>query len=221
MQIHAKQSRYRTTSTNVLLIISSALLACICVEIFLRWYGYNPMNWTGDGRSLIIRPSVIQERIYEAIPNANGRVWGADVAINSAGFRDREYSAKKPAGVYRIAVIGDSIAFGNNLPVDDTFSNQLEQLFAGSEQEVEVLNLSLGGYDTLQEVSTLEHAGLQYAPDLVVLSYCFNDIGVSSINLEYINRARQYNSSPIYRLGSVLQGPVRQNQCEVFRRIDR
>ena len=89
------------------------------------------MNWTGDGRSLIIGPSVIQERIYEAIPNAKGRVWGTDVAINSAGFRDRDYSVKKPAGVYRIAVIGDSIAFGNNLPVDDTFSNQLEQLFAG------------------------------------------------------------------------------------------
>ena len=34
----------------------------------------------------------------------------------------------------------------------------------------------------------------------VILGYCFIDIGVSSINIESVNKASRYDSSPIYRL---------------------
>ena len=34
----------------------------------------------------------------------------------------------------------------------------------------------------------------------VVLGYCFIDIGVSSINIESVNKASRHDSSPIYRL---------------------
>ena len=103
--------------------------------------------------------------------------------INSFGFRDREFALDKPADVFRILVIGDSIAYGfcnprQPLRPDQTFSKQLEQRLnarRGNGPRIEVLNLGVSGYDTTQEVRFLEVAGLQFIPDLVVLSYCLND----------------------------------------------
>ena len=62
-----------------------------------------------------------------------------------------------------------------------------------------MLNLGLGGYNTLQAVSTLEHAGIQFQPDLVVVGYCINDIKDTSPNLKYIQQAKKYSSS-IYQI---------------------
>ena len=57
-------------------------------------------------------------------------------------------------------------------------------------------NLAVGGYDTLQEIAVLERHGLKYKPNLVVVAYCLNDIGISSVNLEYIERLIERQASP-------------------------
>ena len=49
-----------------------------------------------------------------------------------------------------------------------------------------MLNLGVGGYDTLNEVAVLEETGLAFSPDLVVLAYCINDAGVHSANAHTI-----------------------------------
>jgi lysophospholipase L1-like esterase len=193
------KNKLRALSSNIVLIIASVFFAILTVEVYLRWQGYNPMKWTGEGRDLILRPSSSDGRLYEATPNATGFVWNTEISINSAGFRGPNLSTDKAAGVKRIIVLGDSVAFGNNLAIEDTISSQLEQLFVVGNQRVEVLNLALGGYDTHQEVSTLEHLGLPFQPDAVVLAYCFNDIGVDSVNLAYIKKAQRYRSSLIYK----------------------
>lgn len=162
--------------------------------------GYNPFGRIDKyGRHLLIRPSQSQDRKYEAIPNANAFVWGTQYHINSYGFRGKEYKTEKDKNVYRIVILGDSIAFGNMISMDDAFSQQLETFFNNQKKNVEVLNLGLGGYDTLQEVATLEDIGVQFHPDLVVVGYCLNDIGVSSPNLQYIRRIQKYGS-PVYRI---------------------
>jgi len=161
--------------------------------------GYNPFSefFENQGRAIFIQPSENTERIFEATPNTQGRGWGTDISINHYGFRGRDYSLEKPPGVYRIVVLGDSITFGNNLPADQNYPALLEKIFSRNGKHVEVLNLGLGGYDTLQEVATLEDVGLQFSPDLVILGYCINDIGVASGNLNYIKRLKNYGR-PIY-----------------------
>ena len=104
--------------------------------------------------------------------------------INAYGLRDRDYSIKKPGDVFRIVVLGDSIAFGycdgdELLPVDSLFTEVLERnlnqrSFPGI-REVEVINLSVSGYDSRQEVAYLEHKGTALSPDLVMVAYCLND----------------------------------------------
>ena len=78
----------------------------------------------------------------------------------------------KPSGVYRIVVLGDSVAMG--LHVDDSeaiFPRVLERLLAQRGLKAEVINLAVSGYNTQQEVEMLKAKGLQYHPDLVLLAY--------------------------------------------------
>jgi lysophospholipase L1-like esterase len=189
----------RRPISNILLVVFSIVITCMILEVILRVVGYHPFKELLNGRELILRPSEIKERTYEATPNAEGSAWGTQIKINSYGFRDREYRLEKGSGVYRIITIGDSITFGNLLQAEDVYPEQLEALYEAEGKHVEVLNLGLGGYNTLQEVSTLEQIGIQFAPDLVVVGYCINDIGDTSPNLRYIQAAQKYGSS-IYHL---------------------
>ena len=97
--------------------------------------------------------------------------------INSYGIRDREYSIKKPEGVFRIVVIGDSVGYGfcndkEVLDVEHLFSKQLERGLQGQKSfPIEVINLCVSGYDTLQEVEFLYQKGLALKPDLVLVAW--------------------------------------------------
>lgn len=95
---------------------------------------------------------------------------------NSLGFRDRERAVEKPPGVFRILVLGDSIAAGQAVrEAADVFPARLEAGLAAAGVAAEVINFAVTGYDTRQEVALLEDRGLRFAPDLVLLAYCLND----------------------------------------------
>ena len=194
-----QQTPTRHTS-NILLVIFSMVITFVVLEAALRLIGYHPFDIRLlNGRELILRPSAHKERIYEASPNSEGNAWRTQVKINGHGFRDKEYSIEKDAGTFRIVALGDSVTFGNFLLAEDTYPDQLEALWAETGKAVEVLNLGLGGYDTVQEVATLEHIGVQFQPDFVVVGYVINDMGIESANLRYIEQAQNYGSF-IYKL---------------------
>ena len=187
----------RAGLVNFSLVVGSTIFCFLILETALRVAGYNPLRGQAGGRELILRKSDNPEMLYELTPNSRGIAWGAPVAINSHGFRDREYDLAKPDDFYRIGVIGDSITFGNNLEADETYSKHLENLFKEHRMAVQVLNFGVGGYDTAQEVAFLEEIGLKFDIDEVIVGYCMNDAGVVSLNLRYIQRATTYGS-PIY-----------------------
>lgn len=88
------------------------------------------------------------------------------IRVNSRGIRsDREYAPSKPAGTRRIIVCGDSMPAGQFVSNTDRFSELLERRSPG----LEVINLSLEGSGTDQQVLLYEHLGLQFEHDLVVL----------------------------------------------------
>ena len=97
-------------------------------------------------------------------------------ASNRLGFRDRDHELTKPAGTYRVVVLGDSIGAGLRIGrYEDTFPAILESSLRQAGHDVEVLNFCVSGYNTRQEVETLKDKGLAYDPDLVLLQYCLND----------------------------------------------
>lgn len=102
-------------------------------------------------------------------------------AHNALGMKDWEYPAAKPSGTYRILILGDSVAFGYGLDTAETFENQLEMLLARRfrDRRIEVLNMSVPGYNTAQELLKLRRDGLGLKPDLVVVAYTMNDDAAS------------------------------------------
>jgi len=61
--------------------------------------------------------------------------------------------------------------------LEQSFSRQLEARARAAGYEVEILNMGVGGYDTLQEYLDFQTFGQQYAPDLVLLVFhAINDV---------------------------------------------
>jgi len=166
-------------------------LVVLAIEVALRVAGYNPLQKATEGTGFFLAASADPDLAYVLVPDTRGRAWGADISINSLGFRDRDYDHKKPDGAYRILVIGDSITFGNRMLVADTYPEQLEAMCVEADRRVEVLNMGVGGYDPLNEVALLERRGQDLAPDRVVVGYCINDAGVQSANLSIIRFLEQ------------------------------
>ncbi|HYN05636.1 MAG TPA: SGNH/GDSL hydrolase family protein, partial [Vicinamibacteria bacterium] len=119
--------------------------------------------------------------------------------VNAEGLRGRETTVEKPAGVRRVAVLGDSIAFGYWVADEDGFPRQLEAMLnpAGAAGDrVEVLNFGVPGYNLDQEIEALRAKVLAFAPDLVVVAFCLNDLeGIFSYELGLVqDRAERAQS---------------------------
>jgi hypothetical protein len=113
---------------------------------------------------------------YTLKPNHTGEAFGAALTTNSLGFRGREWSQAKAPGTLRIALLGDSHGFGYGITIEQTFGELLAQrLQARLGRPVEVLNCSVIGYNTGQELAALEGKVLQLQPDLVMVLTCSND----------------------------------------------
>nr|WP_298721448.1 hypothetical protein [uncultured Steroidobacter sp.] len=104
-------------------------------------------------------------------------VWnGRAFTTNTFGMRDQQYSLQKPAGTYRIALLGPSHAMGNGVADGETFEHLVEQRL-NSQQEsndprrFEILNFAVDGFTLPQELAMLEDRVLQFAPDMVIVTH--------------------------------------------------
>jgi hypothetical protein len=101
--------------------------------------------------------------------------------INALGLRDVERTLAKPAGVYRIVVLGDSMVAGLQVAQEETFSARLETALAAEMPpggaRVEVWNAGVDGYGTAQQLLLLDERLAAAAPDLVLATvFLRNDV---------------------------------------------
>ena len=112
----------------------------------------------------------------------------AIVSTNIFGHRDREHDIKKPEGVFRIAVLGDSYAQAYQVNQKEAFWAVLEDRLNQSDafgKKVEVLNFGVSGYGTAQELLMLRHKAWNFDPDFVLLAFLTgNDVLNNSKTLE-------------------------------------
>jgi hypothetical protein len=92
---------------------------------------------------------------------------------NHAGFRGREFSADKPAGVYRIAIVGDSFTFGNGVRQEDRYSDVLQRELPA---HIEVLNFGTAGANTPEHLDTVTRLLQEVHPDFILLQWYVNDV---------------------------------------------
>ena len=68
------------------------------------------------------------------------------VRYNKHGYRDYEYSLKKPEGIFRVLVLGDSQTFGHGIKdLKDTWVKKLEAKLQkeGRNASIEALSISI------------------------------------------------------------------------------
>ncbi len=73
---------------------------------------------------LIVRVDDLREVVLR--PDDTVVKGGVSWRTNAQGMRDRSYSVAKPAGTFRIALVGDSIAAGWGVDVEERFESILE-----------------------------------------------------------------------------------------------
>ena len=131
------------------------------IALYMKYGFVREYQWVND-----------QELKYIYRPN---RVFGKGIKTNSLGMCDREYTYDKPEGMFRIAVVGDSLTACG--PKETMYTEQLKELFARCKGpgSYEVMNFGVNGYNTRQEARITETLVMKFHPDLIVVSYVLND----------------------------------------------
>jgi GDSL-like Lipase/Acylhydrolase family len=164
-------------AVNLLLLLVSISIALVIGEIATRLLLRD---------SIVLFPRNFATARYDGvtlrrlIPNTT--FWHTSIdgswefRTNSQGFRDDEdYQYAKPATCLRILVLGDSQTEGHEVRQSATFSKVLEQQLRASGLDAEVLNTGISGFGTADELMFLEHEGMKYRPDAVVVAFFGND----------------------------------------------
>jgi GDSL-like Lipase/Acylhydrolase family len=129
---------------------------------------------------------------YRLKPGGTGHFqMGIPAVANSQGLRDVEVSLRKPPGVFRILVLGDSFTVGANVRQEEAYPKVLEKrLKSVYGPRIEVVNAGVGGWDPFQYAQYFSHYGYKFEPDLVLVGFFVgNDTFDDKTSVEQSNMA--------------------------------
>ena len=134
-------------------------------------------------------------------PNSKLKANGVNIFINESGFRmPGKIRYEKKKGLFRIALLGDSIIFGYKIADEFTISKRIEKYlkkykFPGVDQ-IEVLNFGVPGYNMTQYLAALKKYAMRYKPDLVIVGLAvLNDF--DGFFMSYLKRGN-LNPIPVF-----------------------
>lgn len=129
-------------------------------------------NLTGCGLEEFLQPDTAMGCRHIPGKRVVWRLEGfSDEKLSSAGLRDVEHTIAKPAGVVRIALLGDSATEALQVRLPRTYARLLEKQLKEQGANVEVLNFGCSSYSTGQEFLQLKNEVAQYKPDITILMY--------------------------------------------------
>ncbi len=165
---------------NVLQFGVFVVMCFLALEVSYRVYAHglvalNPLAMNSMSTIIdsgLVRASEYPDVWFELQPDLDVWHMGARLRTNSRGLADREYPLAKPAGVFRIAVVGSSWSMASGVDQDDTWHAVLERRLnaTGGAGRVEVINFAVEQYGISEILGTLRHKVPQYQPDLVIVS---------------------------------------------------
>jgi hypothetical protein len=162
-----------------------------------------------DSAPLVMRVDDLREVVLKRGDAAEK--WGVHWQTNAQGMRDRAYAIDKPAGTFRIALVGDSIGAGWGVNVEQRFESILEQTWDARSRQlgglmVEIVNCAVPGHSPGQRWYHFGQVGWLMQPDLVICEATEADIGWDERRLRYLLARGLGWNSPIYRPALVTAG---------------
>lgn len=183
---------------NVLLsLVASVVMALLAFEVGLRAIGKGPVESllqhderTGWSK----RPSASVER--------SGPEFDVRIETNQLGLVDDPMATPtKPAGLYRLLVLGDSFTQGFTVSRDDLYVDLLEQRWRSEGRPMDVVNAGTEAWSTDQEVAWFLANGERFQPDFVLLAAYENDLYWNG-QARYITRGA---AKPLFRADGTLE----------------
>lgn len=149
--------------------VVAAMLLLVCAsEGVLRVAGYgDPVLYVDD--------DVVG---YMPAPSQDVRRGGNAVYINAFGMRAPDYAREKPAGVFRVLMLGDSTLYGGSyIDQEETYARLLERGLKAQmpERAVEVLSMGVNGWGPHHELGYVRRFG-NFGADLVVVCLPYGDV---------------------------------------------
>ena len=161
-------------------LVGYIIFVAAFVEIALQLFYYAT---AGDFLFRRDAPALYQSEPYAGYGNRRGlsyvhhtNEFEAHYYINRQGFRvpkpGIEYAVPKPAGTYRILLLGPSFAYGWGVDYDKSFAALLPQTlerngFAAG-RRIELIDTGVPSLQPAPQLNWYEHEGRKYQPDLVI-----------------------------------------------------
>lgn len=166
-------SRLRGLRRGLTISALTLVLCLFAAELLLRGLGY-------ANKPAVYYDPAIGIRYF---PNQSRRMLrnGQDLGgfeTNDRGFRGPSFEVEREEGVRRIVCLGDSFTLGWGVPGVAAWPQQLQRHYDEAEGPgaVEVINLGLPDYCTVNELRLYREIARKLEPDLVVLGYVENDL---------------------------------------------
>jgi lysophospholipase L1-like esterase len=160
-----------------LTILITALLTLLVLEIGVRaWFSLRGTEQ--DRVRYLDARAQIADRDAEliGIPYLNYALNPARDDVNARGYRGESVAIPKPEDVFRIVALGGSTTYGHALTADEAYPAQLQRILRETYGEgVEVVNLGVPGYFSLDSLVNLATRGAALEPDLVIVYDGVND----------------------------------------------
>jgi hypothetical protein len=174
----------RNPFRKLLITTCVLLVTLIALEVVVRVWGYSQRHMYDPIYMSFDRPGDIP---YIHKPNlTQARARGlATISTDSLGLRTKTVGAlhgPKQPHEYRIAVVGDSVTFGEGVGrTEDTFAQVLEDTLNQRQQSVtvNVFNFGASAYSVKEMAATLQYRMLDIHPDLVVMAIIPSDFDLA------------------------------------------
>lgn len=152
-----------TALQKALLVFASALVALLLAELLARFFDNGRPRF---GQQVLVRE--VPTRVVDGVA-----LWSE--ASPRASDADIQRAADHP-DAFTIVGLGDSIMYGVLNSKDETYLEQARRILATrTKQPVEIINLAVPGFNTMQENAVLKEVADRIRPDLVIIHYWSDD----------------------------------------------
>jgi len=172
-----------TFSRKIVIVLISIIFTLLVLEVLSRvWLNFFVLEEDRFEYSLhsYLRPDnqrYIPHHYLNYYPNPKYK--RGKTFHNSLGYRNDEFSIKKPERVFRIVAIGGSSTYTISVKDNEkTFTSQLERILQDKYgyNNVEVINAGVGGYNSWESLVNLQFRVLDLDPDLIIVYHGTNDV---------------------------------------------
>ena len=175
--------RVKRIGSSVGLLLASIVVALFVAEIFIRSVDLLGISLFEEATKYVIDLEHDEELVYKHRAGLDTVYQGVTFRTNEIGLRDRPVP-EPSSDVLRVLILGDSVTLGWGVPMESTFSAQLESVLSDRlGRPVRTINSGVSGYNTEQELTFFRRHAVSMAPDLVILVYVENDIEPQAENM--------------------------------------